>query len=289
MKFPWFPFSVHRYFFIIETTENRKNWKLQSPVLPVVSFFFNQLSLIISLIFSHFSVCQSFFVSEKTKMLSESLNWIFASTWEFVYISKKWSEDRWKFDYGRLVLSTLIGPSRVFSLERQSESSTSLPSFISFVLFFFRFLFTLSKHLFSWLPPSFRLSLVIISSFLFFFFLLLLSFVLQGGEDQINRPALIDWLRRKLEQKRIEMKFLTRNRTKLPFPKPWGSNSIVLITALIHPYPLFQLLLFFFLLFPLISFQPFSFFSILTELYTIHRQDEPYTFSFLKTIIPKRT
>lgn len=288
MKFPWFPFSVHRYFFIIETTENRKNWKLQSPVLPVVSFFFNQLSLIISLIFSHFPVCQSFFVSEKTKMLSESLNWIFASTWEFVYISKKWSEDRWKFDYGRLVLSTLIGPSRVFSLERQSESSTSLPSFISFVLFFFRFLFTLSKHLFSWLPPSFRLSLVIISSFLFFFFLLLLSFVLQGGEDQINRPALIDWLRRKLEQKRIEMKFLTRNRTKLPFPKPWGSNSIVLITALIHPYPLFQLLLFF-LLFPLISFQPFSFFSILTELYTIHRQDEPYTFSFLKTIIPKRT
>lgn len=227
-------------------------------------------------------------------MLTESLNWIFASTWEFVYISKKWNEDRWNFDHGTRTTSSLLSNrsiesfllgERIWELRLSLRLSASFFPFLdSFSLAFETPFFFLATSLVS------SISLVIISSFLFFFFLLLLSFVLQGGEDQIM--ALIDWLRRmKLEQKRIEMKFLTRNRTKLPFSKPWASNSIVLMTALIHPYPLFHLLLFF-LLFPpslLISFQPFSFFSLLTELYTIHHQDEPYTFSLLKTIIPKRT
>lgn len=151
-------------------------------------------------------------------MLSKCLNVVLDFYFKdlYIYIAKERSEDRCEFDYATRTTSSFLSNRSIkliesFSPRRQSESYSLL-------------VFQLSKHLFLLLGYLYSLS----SSSLF-----LLSFVLQ--EDQItsgvNRPI-------KEEARASGSKWNSWHETELncPFPNRVG---LVLMTALIHPYPLF--------------------------------------------------
>lgn len=140
-------------------------------------------------------------------MLSKCLNVLLDFYFEDLYIERR-NEVRWVRLCERLVLFSLIAPSscpsKVFSL----ETIWKVPPFSSLV---FHLSFATSR-------PTHSLSF---SLFRFFHSLCKEE---EEEEDQItsgvNRP-----IKGGSSSNRIEMKFLTRNRTKLPFSKPWNDRA----------------------------------------------------------------